>query len=291
VDSVGRIIGLRLAAYDIDPRGSFVYNTLGGENSRYPAGSAVLLPRIFTHRDVAYTACPGNGGWASVNAMRVIAGTYLDSKRYVGSGSVVTALYQDLLGRDPDPVGYQAWRAVLMRGTSQSELVMSLTSSDEYIALRVRQAYAEVLGREPDPVGAAGWLAAIRERRATVDDVQRTFYDSEEYFLVSGGTSGGYVARLYTTMLGREAWAGEVAMWVGLMGSRGRAWVVDSIWFSVEAAQHRAGAYYQRFLGRGPDPVGLEAWARVLLSQGEGAVRAGIAGSDEYRMRAIARYP
>jgi len=203
----------------------------------------------------------------------------------------VKALYQDLLGRAPDPTGLTGWSSLLMRGTSQSELVMSLTSSDEYIALRVRQAYTEVLGREPDPVGAAGWLAAIRERRATVDDVQRTFYDSEEYFLVSGGTSGGYVARLYTTMLGREAWAGEVAIWVGLMGSRGRAWVVDSIWFSVEAAQHRAGAYYQRFLGRGPDPVGLEAWARVLLSQGEGAVRAGIAGSDEYRMRAIARYP
>jgi len=120
VDSVGRIIGLRLAAYDIDPRGSFVYNTLGGENSRYPAGSAVPLTRIFTHRDVAYTACPGNGGWASVNAMRVIAGTYLDSKRYVGSGSVVTALYQDLLGRAPDPTGPTAWPSLLMPGPARA---------------------------------------------------------------------------------------------------------------------------------------------------------------------------
>jgi hypothetical protein len=174
---------------------------------------------------------------------------------------------------------------------SQSALVLSLTSSDEYIALRVRQAYTEVLGREPDPVGAAGWLAAIRERRVTVDDVQRTFYDSEEYFLVSGGTPAGYVARLYTTMLDRPAWPGEVDTWVGLMATRGRAWVVDAIWWSAEAAQRRAGTYYQTFLGRAPDKPGVEAWGRVLLAQGEGVVRAGIAGSDEYRMRAIVRYP
>ena len=205
--------------------------------------------------------------------------------------ALVQALYADLLGRGPDPTGLAGWSSALLAGTPQPTLVATLTRSDEYIALRVRQAYAEVLGREPDPVGAAGWLAAIRAGQATVDGVQRTFYDSQEYFLISGGTPEGYVARLYTTMLGRGASAGELATWAGLMGSRGRSWVVDSIWFSVEAAQRRAGAYYQTFLGRGPDPVGLEAWARVLLSQGEGAVRAGIAGSDEYRMRAIARYP
>jgi hypothetical protein len=67
--------------------------------------------------------------------------------------------------------------------------------------------------------------------------------------------------------------------------------VVDAIWWSLEAAQRRAGAYYQTFLGRAPDRPGQEAWARVLLSQGEGAVRVGIAGSDEYRLRAISRFP
>jgi len=205
--------------------------------------------------------------------------------------SVVWALSADLLGRGPDPTGLAGWSSVLVSGTSQSALVDSLTRSDEYISRRVRQAYNEVLGREPDPVGAQGWLVAIREGRATVDDVQRVFYDSVEYFAISGGTREGYVARLYTTMLGREASPAEVAMWVDLFATRGRAYMVDSFWFSGEAAQRQAGVYYQVFLGRGADLPGVQAWGRVLLAQSEGAVRNGIAGSLEYRARAVARYP
>jgi len=170
-------------------------------------------------------------------------------------------------------------------------LVDTLTRSDEYIALRVARAYADVLGRGPDPVGAQGWSEAIRNRQATVDDVQRRFYDSQEFFLASGGTAQGYVQRLYTTVLRRGASEAEVAGWVGAMSVRGRAWVVDSIWFSMEAARVRAGDYYLTFLGRGPDPIGLAGWAQVLLTNGEGAVRDGIAGSTEYRARAVTRYP
>jgi SpoIID/LytB domain protein len=205
--------------------------------------------------------------------------------------SLVRALYQDLLGRGPDPTGLAGWSAALVAGTPQATLVDTLTRSDEYISLRVRKAYLEVLGRGPDPTGARDWLVAIRNRQATVDDVQRRFYDSQEYFLKSGGTAAGYVRLLYTTVLRRGASDAEVASWVQLMGARGRGWVVDQIWFSMEAARVRAGDYYQTFLGRGPDPAGLTAWAQVLLTHGEGSVRNGIAGSMEYRLRAITRYP
>lgn len=205
--------------------------------------------------------------------------------------SLVNALYQDLLGRGPDPTGLAGWTAALLTGTGQPALVDALTHSDEYIQRRVAQAYREVLGREPEAAGAQDWWTAIRNGYATVDDVQRRFYDSDEYFTKSGNTWDGYVRRLYTTMLGREAGDAEVATWVSLVASQGRAWVVDSIWWSHEAAAKRAGAYYQTFLGREPDPQGQADWAVVLLVHGEGAVRVGIAGSLEYRARAIARFP
>ena len=205
--------------------------------------------------------------------------------------SIVKALYQDLLGRQPDPTGLSGWSTALLQGTSQSVLVSTLTRSDEYISLRVAKAYREVLGREPEPAGALSWLQAIQSGAATVDDVQRRFYDSTEYFDISGGTVDTYIARLYVTMLRRAASASEIASWASLMQQYGRAWAVDSIWFSMEAARIRAGDYYQTFLGRGPDPDGQTAWAQVLLTYGEGAVRAGIAGSLEYRARAIARFP
>jgi hypothetical protein len=66
---------------------------------------------------------------------------------------------------------------------------------------------------------------------------------------------------------------------------------VDQIWFSQEAVSTRAGAYYQTFLKRAADPAGRAYWAQVLLAHGEGAVRTGIAGSPEYRARAIVRFP
>ena len=289
-DSVAAIIGWRLAAYNVDPTGTMRYTTGAGENSRY-TNTTVTLPRVFGHRDVAYTACPGNGGHAALPLIRTIARNYYDARQYAEARSVVTALYVDLLGRGPDPTGLQGWSAALLSGTSQSALVASLTRSDEYISLRVAKAYREVLGRDPDPVGAAAWLSQIRAGLGSVDDVQRRFYDSDEYFAASGGTWQGYVKRLYSTMLRRGAADAEVASWVSLVGSQGRAWVVDSIWWSQEAAAVRAGDYYQTFLGRGPDPSGQAAWAQVLLAHGEGAVRTGIAGSLEYRSRAIARYP
>ena len=205
--------------------------------------------------------------------------------------SIVKALYQDLLGRQPDPTGLSGWSTALVQGTSQSVLVGTLTRSDEYISLRVAKAYREVLGREPEPAGALAWLQAIRSGAGTVDDVQRRFYDSTEYFHISGGTVDTYIARLYVTVLRRGASASEIASWASLMQQYGRGWVVDQIWFSMEAARIRAGDYYQTFLGRGPDPEGLTAWAQVLLTYGEGAVRVGIAGSLEYRARAIARFP
>ncbi len=288
--SVGQIIGWRLGAYGLDPQGWMSYYTGAGENSRYQ-NQWVSLPRVFGHRDVAFTACPGDGGYATLPTIRAIAAPVAGSMALGDAQSVVTALYHDLLGRGPDPTGLTNWSAALVSGVSQADLVSTLTRSDEYISLRVTKAYQEVLGRTPDPQGAQQWLVTIRAGQGTVDDVQRRFYDSTEFFNISGGTERGYIARLYDTMLRRPAGAPEVDYWLSVWQQSGRSAMVDAIWFSREAASIRAGDYYQVFLGRGPDPTGLATWAQALLSYGEGWVRAGIAGSQEYKGRAIARFP
>src|SRR5665648_519216 len=61
--SVAQIIGWRLGYYGVAAQGSMTYHTGVGENSKYQ-NQDVTLPRVFGHRDVAYTACPGNGGYA-----------------------------------------------------------------------------------------------------------------------------------------------------------------------------------------------------------------------------------
>ena len=205
--------------------------------------------------------------------------------------AIVRALYQDLLGRGVDPTGLETWSGRLMTGTGQSELVGTLTRSKEYIQLRITQAYRDVLGRAPDSAGMAYWYDAILHGRATVDDVKRRFYDSQEYYQRSGGTDQGYIALLYRTMFDREGTAAEITSWASKIPSMGRSRVVDAIWFSMEAAMYRASGYYQVFLQREAEWDGKVYWAKILLSKGEGAVRQGIAGSTEYRQLAQVRFP
>ena len=288
--AVAQIIGYRLAAYGVDGRGSMSYTTGVGENSKFK-NQTVTLPRIFGHRDVAYTACPGNGGYAALPNIRAMSYDAGYADRFAKAAPVVKAMYADLLLRDVDPAGLQAWSGMLAGGASQGALVSSLTASDEYLSLRVRQAYNQVLGREPEAGAVSAWITEIRAGRATADDVKRRFYDTPEYYNLSGGTPAGYIGLLYQTAFQRSASAAEVAYWSGMIPVIGRGAVVDGIWLSLEAARYRAGQYYVTFLRRAADPGGQDYWGHVLLASGEGAVRIGIAGSDEYRALAVTRYP
>jgi hypothetical protein len=291
--SVAQIIGWRLGAYGVNPNTSMVYHTGdGGVGVRFK-NQDVSLRRVFGHRDVWFTACPGNGGYSALPNIRALASSFSYAQRFTQARSVVSALYKDLLLRDVDAAGLQSWSAMLAGGGNQAALVASLTRSKEYGLLRVGQAYQEVLGRGPEPGGLAGWSAQILAGAVPVDDVQRRFFASQEFVNRSGGTDAGLVAKLYTSILGanRVATSAEVNSWVAKMNVNGRAWVVDQIWFSMEAASVRAGAYYVLFLKRAPDAPGRASWARVLLAHGEGAVRIGIAGSGEYKQLALGRFP
>jgi len=287
--SVAQIIGWRLGAYGVDPQGSMTYYTGVGENSRYQ-NQNVNLPRVFGHRDVAYTACPGDGGQAALPAIRVIAESLSSAERFRQANAVVKALYEDLLGRAVDPGGLQTWSGLLASGIGGPALVAALTNSDEYIRLRITQAYQVVIGRAPEPGGMAYWFGRVRSGAITVDDIVRRFYDTDEYVQRSGGTAAGYVSLLYQTMFDRPADPWEAEYWTGRIQATSRGAVVDAIWFSYEAASHRAGGYYRIFLKREPDAAGQASWARTLLAQGEGAVRVGIAGSEEYRQLALLRF-
>jgi hypothetical protein len=291
--SVAQIIGWRLGAYGVNPNTSMTYATGdGGVGVRYK-NQTVTLPRVFGHRDVWFTACPGNGGYAALPNIRAMASSFGYAQRFTQANSVVKALYQDLLLRPVDPSGLQAWSAMLAGGASQTALVASLTKSREYVLLRVTQAYTLALQRKtPDAAGLAAWSREILAGRIPVDDVQRRFYAYQEFVNLSGGTAKGYVAGLYQTILGRAASQAEVDLLAPQVGDQaGRSKVTDSIWFSMEAARYRAGKYYLLFLKRTADPGGQVTWANVLLKQGEGAVRVGMAGSGEYRLLALKRFP
>ncbi|MFC4615007.1 peptidoglycan recognition protein [Cellulomonas algicola] len=104
-ESVARLIAWRLASYHRDPAGSFWYTTGGGENSRYAAGTRLQLPVVIGHRDVAFTACPGERGYAMLGAVRSRARDLVGSQMvnpYLLSTSLAygagTAVASDVVG-------------------------------------------------------------------------------------------------------------------------------------------------------------------------------------------------
>lgn len=104
-ESVSRLIAWRLSAYHRDPAGTFSYTTGGGENSRYPAGTRLQLPVVIGHRDVAFTACPGERGYAMLGSVRSRARALIGSQMvnpYLLSTSLAygsgTAVASDVVG-------------------------------------------------------------------------------------------------------------------------------------------------------------------------------------------------
>lgn len=82
-ESVAKLIAWRLSAYHRDPTSTIGYTTLGGENSRYAAGTWLALPVVIGHRDVAFTACPGESTYALLGAIKtrardLIGGTFIN---------------------------------------------------------------------------------------------------------------------------------------------------------------------------------------------------------------------
>lgn len=281
LESVSQIIGYRLGAYGRNPVGQMVYTTLGGENSRYAAGTTLTLPVVIGHRDVAYTACPGTMGYPTLGAIRDRA------QRIAFSEPMVQALYHDMLQRTVDPQGLGTWSAQLLAGVPPASLGDSIAHSVEYVQRRVADAYQQILGRGPDATGMATWTGLITSGRLRVEDLRGTLIQSQEYYLLAGGSDAAYVQRLYRDILGRDPGPNEIAFWMARIPAAGRGAVPHGIWRSLESAQLRVHEAFHTFLDRPADPNGLATWAPYWQANGEDALRAMVVGSEEYLARSV----
>ncbi|MCC2312902.1 DUF4214 domain-containing protein [Cellulomonas xiejunii] len=280
-ESVSRIIGYRLGAYGKNPAGTVPYRTLGGENSRFAAGTTVNLPVVFGHRDTAYTACPGNAGYAALPAIRSRA------QKIAYSEPLVKALYADMLGRGVDPTGLATWTGLLLSGAPASTLGDNIARSREYASARVAAAYREILRREPDGPGLEDWTTRVMSGRVKIEDLRGWLVSSQEYYQRSGGNDRAFVAQLYRDILRRDAAQSEIDHWVREIARGGRGIVNAGIWRSLESANLRVHEAFDVYLDRRADPTGLATWGPYWQANGEDALRGMIIGSDEYLARSV----
>jgi hypothetical protein len=154
----------------------------------------------------------------------------------------------------------------------------------------VTRFYQSCLDRAPDQAGLDGWVSALIGGSLTGSDVAYGFVFSQE-FLNKNVTNDEYLTVLYEAFFNRQPDSGGWQGWLDAI-ARGssRQDVLNGFIFAVEFAElcdqygikafeghvtkeQRAVVeafvtrFYQLFLERDPDSVGLQGWTNNLLNQ------------------------
>jgi hypothetical protein len=97
----------------------------------------------------------------------------------------VTLLYENVLGRAPDPAGLSGWVALLGGGMSRGQAMLGFSDSAEFQAasaneVLVTMMYVAMLRRSPEPTGFADWVALL-DGGYPRENAIAGFFNSVEY--------------------------------------------------------------------------------------------------------------
>ena len=191
----------------------------------------------------------------------------------------VTGLYQDLLGRNPDPAGLAYWSSFITLGTaSRNAVAAAILASPESRATEVAGWYQTDLGRttplavlKTDP-GVLHWVQIIISG-VRPQNVEALILSSPEYLQAYGASPPPVVAAWYQNVLGRSADPVGLALWSSFLwnGATPLA-VIQSFQSTNEAKVTRVARWFSKYLGRPntladlkADP-GIGAFAVNLIS-------------------------
>ncbi|WP_211440577.1 LGFP repeat-containing protein [Corynebacterium glutamicum] len=90
INAVGELAGWRAKVAGFDPTGTDTHYSEGTSYAKYSYGQSVNLPNIFAHRDVGYTTCPGDAGYAQMENIRQIAKAKYTSLQNGNTGGTTT---------------------------------------------------------------------------------------------------------------------------------------------------------------------------------------------------------
>lgn len=72
--STAALAAWKLGGLYRDPAERVTLTSAGGGTSRFPKGRTATVPALFAHRDVGFTACPGDAAYAQMDALRARVG-------------------------------------------------------------------------------------------------------------------------------------------------------------------------------------------------------------------------
>jgi len=198
------------------------------------------------------------------------------------------ALYNDTLGRAPDPGGMAAFMALLSGGTTRQQIAALVLGSGEYQQVLVRSMYRQFVGRDPSAAELTTTLTSLQQQ-ASDQSVLANLLGSNAYFATAidtyGTTNQKFVTHVYRDLLGQDPDPTSFTSWVSQLNANTLTprQLVLALESSDAYRQNTVQALYQQLLGRVADPAGLAGFD-TALSQGttDENLTAILAGSDEY---------
>lgn len=200
----------------------------------------------------------------------------------------VEHLYGDLLGRGSDPGGLAFWTARLAAGEQRQNLISDFLQSPERQARVIDGFYRSWLRRPASPDEVQAWLAT-RRVGATLEQIEAAVLGSDEYVsTVASGKADGFLAALYSDLLGRPIdESGALGFGNLLATGASRTQVAELILDSQEYHARIVQQLYQALLGRSADADGLAFFTDLLAQTNRlETVEGTILRSAEYFRRA-----
>jgi hypothetical protein len=212
----------------------------------------------------------------------------------------VEHLYFDLLGRQADSNGLNAWVKAINNGTlTKSQVVAGFEASTEFRTDEIKQTYVKFLRRSSDSSGLATWTNFLGLNHS-LEQLQANVIASGEFIARFGALDNTtWLTAVYADVLNRApdsagltGWLADLANGFGSAADHGedgrfdlglsgnsdlafvrRAEVVDLILRSPEAERDLVEGLYRALLRRPSDPTGLNTFVKSLL-QGQPNVTA-----------------
>ena len=216
-----------------------------------------------------------------------------------GTEGFVYRLYNVALTRDAEEAGLSNWNTQLTGKTkTAAEVAQGIFFSEEFQnheyndVQYVKLLYRTMFGREADTVGLKGWLDKL-DSGMSREYVFRGFAESQEFenlcksYNIERGTvtlgqyrdknegATGYVARLYTKMLGRKFEEKGIEYWckeyltgkVTIENIATNGFLHSQEFTNLNLSNEEfVTRMYQTFLNREPDEAGYKDWVGKLNS-------------------------
>jgi hypothetical protein len=189
-------------------------------------------------------------GWVLGNV-----GEYLvASPEFAGRGSLtddqyVTVLYQQGLGRDPDPDGRQAFVQLLQGGKTRGDIANVIAQSTEaqnnlvgrITSGYIQRTYLAAFVRAGEPAGLYYWDRRLWEG-VGVDIVTRSFCLQPEFTnRYNGTTNRQFVEALYQNVLGRPGDDDGIDYWTGLLDQGTQRYAIVTYFADSPEFRERTG--------------------------------------------------